>query len=255
MALSTVSRRRSSSRAQAAAAKRKREKIMLVVGAVLLAVLLAWRGPSTIKQLTGGSSTSSSTSSSGAPATQPQSAADSSASGHGAGFRQWRPRDPMGTATSAGPDTWSEVSPPAGLRDPFSGGPHSSAVSTAPATPTLSTPATPSSTSGALPQQLVIGTPGAGRSAKSGWIVILASIPTAKGEKAAGRIAANARNVGLGSVSVLNSSNRRPLRGGYWVVYTGPFQSLAEVSKQAGAVHGKGFVDAYIRQLIVYGRS
>jgi hypothetical protein len=103
-----------------------------------------------------------------------------------------------------------------------------------------------------LPQKIVIGTPGKGRKAERGWIVILASIPTAQGQKTASAVAGSARQRGLGSVSILNSSNRRPLRGGYWVVYTGPYASLADVSHHAGAAHGKGFATAYVRQLVVY---
>ena len=102
-----------------------------------------------------------------------------------------------------------------------------------------------------LPGKIVIGTPGAGRVAVNGWIVILASIPT--GQRASARptaFAAGARQ-GLGPVSVLNSSNRRPLRGGYWVVYTGPYGTLTAVTSLVGSPR-KGFRTAYIRELIVY---
>ena len=56
----------------------------------------------------------------------------------------------------------------------------------------------------------------------------------------------------VGGVSVLNSSNRRPLRGGYWVVYTGPYSTLAAVSHRAGNIHAAGYRTAYIRELISY---
>jgi hypothetical protein len=98
----------------------------------------------------------------------------------------------------------------------------------------------------------VIGTPGGNRIAKHGWIVILASIPTSEGEATATRFAASARQNGVDQISVLNSSNRRPLRGGYWVVYTGPFTSLSDVSTRASQVHSHGYATAYIRELIVY---
>ena len=51
---------------------------------------------------------------------------------------------------------------------------------------------------------------------------------------------------------MLNSSNRRPLRGGYWVVYTGPYATLSAVTSRAGSVHSQGYPTAYIRELIVY---
>jgi hypothetical protein len=42
------------------------------------------------------------------------------------------------------------------------------------------------------------------------------------------------------------------LRGGYWVVYTGPYPGLSAVNTAAKHVHGSGFGDAYIRELVVY---
>lgn len=101
-----------------------------------------------------------------------------------------------------------------------------------------------------IPGQIVIGRPGGHRRATHGWIVILASIPTRNGHDNAVRFARRARAVG--DLSILNSSNRRPLRGGYWVVYTGPYQTLAGVSRRAGSVHAAGYRGAYIRELITY---
>lgn len=98
----------------------------------------------------------------------------------------------------------------------------------------------------------MIGTPGGGRHASHGWIVILASIPTGEGKGSATSFAAHARAKGITPVSVLNSSNRRPLRGGYWVVYTGPYATLNAVTSRAGSVHSQGYPTAYIRELIVY---
>ena len=65
----------------------------------------------------------------------------------------------------------------------------------------------------------------------------------------------SAERAGVGSLSILNSSKRRPLRGGYWVVYTGPFSTLAQVNHNASGVHARGFTSAYIRQLIVYRKK
>jgi hypothetical protein len=132
-----------------------------------------------------------------------------------------------------------EVLVPAGLVDPFARpGSQSTSTSTATASP--------------LPEQIVIGKPGGNRVASHGWIVILASIPTGEGIINANSFAAKARTRGLSPVSVLNSSNRRPLRGGYWVVYTGPYSTLDAVSSRAGSVHSLGYPTAYIRELIVY---
>ena len=103
-----------------------------------------------------------------------------------------------------------------------------------------------------LPKQIVIGAPGAGRVASHGWILILASVPTGQGRAKATQVAKQARNHGLTFVSILNSSKSRPLRGGYWVVYTGPYPTLASVNSAAKHVHASGFGDAYVRELIVY---
>jgi hypothetical protein len=127
---------------------------------------------------------------------------------------------------------------PPGSRDPF-------------AAPTVASQST-ASTVVPLPQQIVIGTPGANRTASHGWIVILASIPTGAGRQSATTFAASAKQNGIDPIGVLNSSNRRPLRGGYWVVYTGPFKTLTQVSAQAAMVHSHGYATAYIRELLVY---
>jgi hypothetical protein len=102
-----------------------------------------------------------------------------------------------------------------------------------------------------LPNQIVIGRPGGHRVATHGWIVILASIPTRSGRDSATRFARGAR-ARVGTLSILNSSHRRPLRGGYWVVYSGPYSTLRAVSRQAGDIHAAGYRTAYIRELITY---
>jgi hypothetical protein len=157
------------------------------------------------------------------------------------------PRDvftAQGTGTGS-PTTLGSVATPPGLHDPFAS-PRSSEASVVPVTPTAP-PKTPQ-----LPGKIVLGTPGAGKVAVTGWIVILASIPTAAGESSATSFAKTAGKTGLGKISILNSSNRKPLRGGFWVVYTGPFTGLAQVSSAADNVHKSGFTSAYIRELIVY---
>ena len=45
---------------------------------------------------------------------------------------------------------------------------------------------------------------------------------------------------------------RSPLRGGYWVVYSGPYSTLGAVSRRAGDIHAAGYRTAYIRELIAY---
>jgi hypothetical protein len=147
--------------------------------------------------------------------------------------------------TTGSQTTLGSIATPPGLHDPFAS-PTSSEAAVVPTAPTAP-PKTPQ-----LPGKIVLGTPGPGKVAVTGWIVILASIPTAAGESSATSFATTAGKAGLGKISVLNSSNRRPLRGGFWVVYTGPFTSLTQVSSAADTVHKSGFTSAYIRELIVY---
>ncbi len=87
--------------------------------------------------------------------------------------------------------------------------------------------------------------------------MILASIPTGQGQarrrprSPSRRASATASR----SVSILNSSNRRPLRGGYWVVYTGPYPTLGDGQQPLPAVHCQWLRVAYVRQLIVYKKK
>jgi len=225
-------RRRRSAYAAAVAAKQRRQKIFVIAGLVLFAGVLAYEIPHTLKLLKGHST--------GTPAALSPTVTSST------------PASPSARkllrGTGAGPDPFVsrgniDQDPAAGAalpgRDPFA---HSQPAVSAPVVP-ISRP---------LPQQIVIGTPGKGRHAVHGWIVILASIPTGQGRGAADSVARSARTGGLNAVGVLNSSNRRPLRGGYWVVYIGPYPTLGAVVSHAAAVHSVGYRGAYIRELIVY---
>lgn len=161
-----------------------------------------------------------------------------------AAIRRSAASDPFSGSISPGSSSSvRDVPTPPGSRDPFAV-PTSGSVG--------ASPPAPASTATALPEQIIIGSPGGNRTASRGWIVILASIPTSEGETSATRFAATARQNGIAQVSVLNSSNRLPLRGGYWVVYTGPFKSLNDVTATASQVHARGYATAYIRELIVY---
>jgi hypothetical protein len=214
MASAAAARRPGAARA---AAKQRRQMMMLVVLAVVLAALLAYELPHLLK-------------SSAAPAP-----AASAAPAAPAPHRLKLPRHAAGGDPFSGTPTPNQDARPVtgGGPDPFKGGPQ----------PTV--PARP------IPGQIVIGRPGGHRVASHGWIVILASIPTRNGHTSAVYFARGAR-ARVGSLSILNSSRRRPLRGGYWVVYSGPYPTLGVVSRRAGSIHGAGYRSAYIRELITY---
>ncbi len=249
MASVSVSQRRRTAYANAAAAKQRRQKILVIVGLVILAAILAYEVPHTLKLLKGSSSTAAAL----APTTAvvPSGGAQTRATAALHGLRRHLPVDLFAvTRVSAGVTTFGQAANPPGLHDPFASA--GSSTSSAPPAQTTGTGGTTSPPIHILPKQIVIGQPGAGRVATHGWILILASIPTGQGRSSAATIAERARNHGLTFVSILNSSNRRPLRGGYWVVYTGPYPSLGSVNSASTHVHASGFGDAYIRQLIVY---
>jgi hypothetical protein len=226
----TVAQRRRSAHAAALAAKQRRQKILLGVLLVIVIAALAYEAPGIIKQIQGSSSPASAV---GPPVqtTQPKAHTLPKALRGAVG-------DPFAVRALADGD--SGVAPSFG-RDPFAPPPAPSATPTGPA-PSDASP---------LPQQIVIGKP-SGKGATRGWIVILASIPTGEGRGSATSFAEVARRRGISPVSVLNSSNRRPLRGGYWVVYTGPVATLSEVENLAAQVHANGYGTAYVRELIVY---
>ena len=220
--------------AAAAAAKARRQKIIVGVLCLLLIAVLAYESPSFLKLIRGSKPAALSTN-----VIPPTVAPPPSAKKALNALRRGPAVDPFSAAAPGIADVgFRDVPIPAGSHDPFA------APSQAGSKPAV--------TVAALPEQIVIGTPGGNRTASHGWIVILASVPTGNGKASATRFAANARQSGLGSVSVLNSSNRRPLRGGYWVVYTGPFKTLSEVTGNANSVHSRGYATAYIRELIVY---
>lgn len=237
----------SSRRARGAAnqqAKERRQKLMIAGLGVLLLLLLAVQLPKLLNR--GGSSSSSETPATAVPvvpAAVPETSAVQSTNAYRAALKQ-APHDVFAVRQLSSDNTLGAVSTPAGLHDPFAK-PHSAQAAVAPPTqkPVSASP---------LPGTIIVGTPGANKVTVQGWIVILASIPTAQGADAANSFAAQARKAGFGTVSVLNSSNRKPLRGGYWVVYTGPYNTLAEVSTFADTIHSSGFKTAYIRQLVMY---
>jgi hypothetical protein len=229
MAQASVARRRTSARKAALAAKERRSKVLAIALCAVLGAVLAWEVPHVLKR--GGSSNASASPSSTTP------------SGTGSVPKKF-PRLLLRGGSGADPfavRSLPDLDPgiaPSGGNDPFA----AARVRTGNA----STPVVPAT----LPKRIVIGTPGAHKHLVHGWIVILASIPVGRGHGAAAGFARGVR--GLGAISILNSSNRRPLRGGYWVVYAGPVSTLSRVSRLASTVHSVGYRSAYIRELYRY---
>lgn len=226
---SSAAKRRRSAYAAAAAAKQRRNKILAISGFVIFLGIMAYEVPHTIKLLSQKSPSAAAVPAATTPA-KPSEIPKTLLKGPGS--------DPFAARALADEDPQVAASP--GGRDPFA----------SPAAQAASVVATPPAQ--ALPQTIVIGTPTANGATVHGWIVILASIPTREGEASAQSFARSARRNGIGSVAVLNSSNRRPLRGGYWVVYTGPVRTVSAAEHLSSSVHASGYGTAYVRQLIEY---
>jgi len=240
--VSTVAGRREKRRVTAAAKKQRRQKVIAFGGLAVLALLFLIQGPKLLAAF-GGSETPAAMPGPGAsavPVPEPER----------------KPRSGLLTRTARadpfaarrlpnGDPQLAAVSAPAGARDPFQ---QKSVPASRPATPAPSAPAAPAP----LPQRIVVGTPSSPNAvAKHGWIVVLASVRTGAGRAYAERVARGAEGRGL-NASVLDSSTRRPLRAGYYVVYTGPYSKLSAVQRAAGRVRASGYRTAYVREILRY---
>jgi hypothetical protein len=221
----SVAKRRRSAYAAAAAAKQRRQKIIAIVGFAIFLAVMAYE----VSHILNRGSSSSVAPAATVPSPAPKKALPKALRSGG------NAADPF-TVRSL-PNGDPKVGPALPGHDPFASPAVQAAAETTPAP---------------LPQTIVIGTPTASGATVHGWIVILASIPTREGQSSAQSFARVARRNGIGSVDVLNSSNRRPLRGGYWVVYTGPVHTVADAERLASNIHSSGYRTAYVRQLIEY---
>jgi hypothetical protein len=82
-----------------------------------------------------------------------------------------------------------------------------------------------------------------------GYVVILASIPVHRGRDAATRAAVAARNAGLKDVAVLQSSQYSGLEPGFFKVYSGTYQTKAELRNELDRAVRVGYVNAYSTHL------
>jgi hypothetical protein len=84
---------------------------------------------------------------------------------------------------------------------------------------------------------------------RSGFTVVLESIPTSAGRALANSKARAAQKAGLEDVGVLNSSRYASLHPGYFVVFSGVFDSMAAAQGALETAQTSGYRAAYARQI------
>jgi hypothetical protein len=84
---------------------------------------------------------------------------------------------------------------------------------------------------------------------KDGYTVVLASVAQSKGEAAVLAKAQKAKNAGLPQVGVLSSSEYSTLKAGFWVVFSGVYDSLGQAAAGVADARAAGFPDAYPRNV------
>jgi hypothetical protein len=84
---------------------------------------------------------------------------------------------------------------------------------------------------------------------RSGFTVVLQSIPTGAGRALAVARARDASRAGLPKVGVLDSSRYSSLHPGYYVVFSGIYASRSEADQARSNAVGKGFELAYSREI------
>jgi hypothetical protein len=138
------------------------------------------------------------------------------------------------------------------------GPPHS--PTTSPVTSTVALPTVPTGTptgppstpTNPPPATTTAPRPGALTSwpaGKSGFTIILESIPTRGGRSLAIARARDASRSGLPQVGVLESGRYSSLHPGYYVVFSGIYSSRPEAERARAAVSAKGFRTAYTKEI------
>jgi hypothetical protein len=84
---------------------------------------------------------------------------------------------------------------------------------------------------------------------KDGFSIFLRSVPTSEGRAKADAAADKARANGLTQVGVLNSSDYSSLNAGYWVTFTGIYDTQSQANAALANARSKGFPTAYVREV------
>jgi hypothetical protein len=84
---------------------------------------------------------------------------------------------------------------------------------------------------------------------KDGFTVVLKSVPTSNGRSQAEAAADKARANGLSQVGILNSSDFSSLNPGYYVTFTGIYDTESQANAALQNARSKGFPTAYVREV------
>lgn len=84
---------------------------------------------------------------------------------------------------------------------------------------------------------------------KDGFTVVLKSVPTSEGRAQADAAANKARSNGLPQVGVLNSSDYSSLNPGYYVTFSGIYDTQSQANAALPNARSKGFPTAYVREV------
>jgi hypothetical protein len=84
---------------------------------------------------------------------------------------------------------------------------------------------------------------------EQGYTIVLASIPKERGRNAADRKANEAVDRGLSEVGVLDSSDYSSLNPGYYVVFTGVYDTESEAENGLSGARSAGYPLAYVREV------
>ena len=84
---------------------------------------------------------------------------------------------------------------------------------------------------------------------QDGWTIVLSSLPQSGGRAAAVDAGHKALSAGLTDVGILNSSEYSSLHAGYFVVFSGVFNSEADARAALDTAQGS-YPQAYVRQIV-----
>jgi hypothetical protein len=113
--------------------------------------------------------------------------------------------------------------------------------------PTFSTTTFP--TTSTQPTTTTNGTIISWPAGEDGFTVVLKSTPVGEGRGQAESAAQQALNAGLPEVGILNSSNYSTLNPGYYVTFTGVYDSQNEAENALPRARSSGFPTAYVREV------